>query len=133
MPESGWNAELGAKQAVKFDDVAGMIDLALFYSQNKDLIEYVFGVYPDGLGFRSTNIEYSRVYGAELEVSLKGEIGEFRNTAIGGYVYTYPIEFDPKTGKDTDVYLKFRRKHSFTLNLNSQLREYDFSDRKSVV
>ena len=127
MPESGWNAELGAKQAVKFDDVAGMIDLALFYSQNKDLIEYVFGVYPDGLGFRSTNIEYSRVYGAELEVSLKGEIGEFRNTAIGGYVYTYPIEFDPKTGKDTDVYLKFRRKHSFTLNLNSQLREYDFS------
>lgn len=132
LPEKGWNAEVGAKQALKINNITGLVDLALFYSQNKDMIEYLFGLYRDttevetyDYGFKSTNIEYSRVYGAEIEFMLRWEMGSFYNTAGGGYVFTYPVEFNPKTGQNTDVFLKFRRKHSFTLNLTSQYNQFD--------
>lgn len=132
-PEKGWNAEIGVKQGLMYSNLSGMIDLALFYSQNTDLIEYVFGIYPDpitnefGYGFRATNVEYSRVYGFELEFMINHPVGRFRNTYSGGYVYMYPIEYNPNTGLNTDVYLKFRRKHSGKININSKYNKYDFN------
>lgn len=132
LPEQGWNAELGVKQAVKIDNINGLVDVALFYSQSKDLIEYIFGLYRDttslesfDYGFKSTNIEYSRVYGAELEFMLKWEMGDFYYSAGGGYVYTYPVEFNPTSGENSDVFLKFRRKHSVTINFNSRYNQFD--------
>lgn len=132
LPEKGWNAEIGVKQALKINSINGLVDLAIFYSQNKDMIEYLFGLYRDttqvetfDYGFKSTNIEYSRVYGAELETMIKWEMGDFFHTISGGYVFTYPVEFNPTTGQNTDVFLKFRRKHSFTLNLSSKYNEFD--------
>jgi iron complex outermembrane receptor protein len=120
--ESGWNSEVAIKQGMSLGGWDGMWDLALFYSQNKDLIEYLFGLYPDpqtGLGefgFRATNTEYSRVYGAETEFLLNRSIGRVENTIGGGYVYMYPVEFDPRTGLNTDNFLKYRRKHSARLS-----------------
>ena len=38
----------------------------------------------------------------------------------------YPVEFDRETGKNRDFYLKYRRKHSFKLSLNSNYDKYDF-------
>jgi iron complex outermembrane receptor protein len=131
-PEKGWNGELGVKQGLAKNNITGMIDLALFYSQSTDLIEYVFGIYPDPItndfsyGFRATNVEYSRVYGFEVEFMLNHSMGGFRNTYSGGYVYMYPVEFNPSTGLNSDVYLKFRRKHSGKINLNSRYNKYDF-------
>jgi outer membrane receptor protein involved in Fe transport len=105
----------------------GLIDLAFFYSQNIDLIEFYFSSYPGyGFGFRATNIEASRVYGLELEILLNNTFGRLNYTINGGYVFMYPIEFDPNTGKNTDVFLKFRRKHSGKLNLNSSYKKYEF-------
>ena len=54
--------------------IKGQADLSLFFLQNKNLIEYPFGSYPDPLtgitclGFRADNIEQARVYGSELEI-----------------------------------------------------------------
>ena len=121
--ESGWNSEIGVKQGIVAGRFNGMFDLALFFSQNKDLIEYVFGIYPDpvtnefGLGFKSRNIEHSRVYGFELEYMMNRKSGLMEFTLNGGYVYMYPVEFNPVTNKSTGTYLKFRRKHSFNINL----------------
>ncbi len=124
--ESGWNSELGIKQGILTNRINGMVDVALFYSQNKDMIEYVFGVYPDGLGFRATNIEYSRVYGGEIEFSLNFPYGKVNNSISGGYVYMYPIEYNPNTNLNTDVYLKFRRKHSGKISVNSDFQKFEF-------
>ncbi len=130
--ESGWNSEIAVKQGIWTPDFDGLIDLALFYSQNKDMIEFVFGIYPDpvtqlyGYGFRATNIEYSRVYGFELEYMLNARYKQIHNTLSGGYVYMYPVEFNPNTNKNTGVFLKFRRKHSFTLNLTTSWHQFDF-------
>ena len=131
LPESGWNSEVGLKQGILIGDMNGQADLSLFYSQNKDLIEYVFGLYPDptsgsyGLGFQATNIEHSRVYGLETEVMLNHTLGNFHYSAEGGYIFMYPVEFNKVTGRNTDVYLKFRRKHSVKLNLSGDYRKLE--------
>jgi outer membrane receptor protein involved in Fe transport len=126
QPESGWNAELGAKQGIVIHGWDGMVDLALFYSQNKDLIEYLFGIYPDPVsgismaGFRADNTEYSRVYGAETEFMFMRKTGSFEHNISGGYLYTLPVEFNQNTGKNLDTYLKYRRKHSAKLSLSTR-------------
>jgi outer membrane receptor protein involved in Fe transport len=126
--EAGWNAEIGVKQGVKSKRLDGLIDFALFYTQNRDMIEYVFGLYSgDGMGFRATNIEHSRVYGFEVEYLLHTNPGRFRLTFSGGYVYMYPVEFNPHTGKNTDVMLKFRRNHSFSFNAIATVHKFDLS------
>jgi outer membrane receptor protein involved in Fe transport len=131
QPESGWNAEAGIKQGVLTDHWNGLIDLALFYSQNKDMIEYGFGNFSDtgsgvsGFGFRAENTEYSRVYGFELEFNMANTSGKFNNNISGGYVYMYPVEFNQLTWENTGVFLKYRRKHSLTLNLDTQYGIFD--------
>jgi len=131
QPESGWNAEVGVKHGLLTAGLDGLIDLAIFYGQNKDMIEYVFGIYRNPQsrefepGFRATNIEHSRVYGTELEVILNHTIGRFSNTASGGYVFMVPVEFNPYTYKNTGEHLKFRRKHSLSLTFATALEQFE--------
>lgn len=126
LPESGWNAEIGIKQGIGTSTLNGLIDLAVFYTQNRDMIEFVFGAFPEGIGFRADNIEASRVYGFELEMLLNNSFGRLNYTVNGGYVFMYPVEFNTFTGKNSDVFLKFRRKHAGKLNFNSSYKKYEF-------
>jgi len=129
--ESGWSAETGIKQGISIGELKGQLDLAFFMSQNINMIEYLFGNYPDAItgefsyGFMATNIESSRVYGTELEISLTRSSGDFTSTITGGYTYIYPVEFNRSTHKNTDIYLKYRRKNSGVLNLRTSYRRLD--------
>ena len=131
QPESGWNSEIGLKQAILIAGMNGQADLSVFYSQNKDLIEYVFGLYPDpgngsyDFGFQATNIEHSRVYGVESEVMLNYTLGDIHYSLGAGYIYMYPVEFNKVTKRNTDVYLKFRRKHSGKVSLNADYKKIE--------
>jgi iron complex outermembrane receptor protein len=122
QPEKGWNAEIGAKQGIAAGGFTGFVDLAFFYSQNTNMIEFIFGNYPVpgkdqyGLGFKATNTEASRVYGTELQASFLKTSGRISQNLNGGYVFLHPVEFNINTGKNTGVMLKYRRKHSFTAN-----------------
>ncbi|MCD4768861.1 MAG: TonB-dependent receptor [Bacteroidales bacterium] len=130
--ESGWSSEIGLKRGISTEKVSGYTDISLFYSQNKDLIEYVFGIYPDpvtgefGYGFRPVNIQNSRVYGAEVEFMLNRNIGRLNTTLRGGYTYMYPVEYNAVTNKNTGDYLKFRRKHSAKISLSTIYRKMEF-------
>lgn len=124
-PESGWSSEVGLKQGFSLAGLSGQADLALFYSQNKDMIEFVFGYWYDTYaeeftyGFRPVNIENSRVYGAEAELMLSHNVGRLNSTLTAGYTYMYPVEFNGVTGRNTDRYLKFRRKNALDINLTT--------------
>ncbi len=130
-PEKGWNAEIGVKQGIGTPMFRGLVDFSLFYSQHIDMIEYLFGIYPDpgattySYGFKASNLEAARVYGAELEYSISKKTGQLNNTLTGGYTFMYPVEFNPTTGKNTGAMLKYRRKHSATLNIQSEYRKFD--------
>jgi outer membrane cobalamin receptor len=141
--ESGWSAETGIKQGIMLGHVMGEGDLSLFFSQNSDMIEYIFGIHQDPItgvsdvGFKATNVEQSRVYGAELEILLAGSFGEFEITATGGYTFVYPIEFNAYTHQNTDIYLKYRRKHTAKLSLNTSWKRlelgFDFYARSKTL
>jgi iron complex outermembrane receptor protein len=126
--ETGWNAEAGVKQGLRLGEFTGQADLSIFISRNKNLIEYIFGYYPDlqtgayGFGFQASNLEQSRIYGYELEFALNRHLGKINSTLSGGYTYIVPEEFNPLSGKSTGNYLKYRRKHSLKLSgaLNSK-------------
>ena len=51
--------------------------------------------------------------------------GKFNTTLTGGYTYIYPVEFNQTTHKNTDIYLKYRRKHSALLSLNTSYKRYE--------
>jgi len=116
--ESGWSSEIGVMQGFMIGEIRGEGDLALFFSQNSDMIEYVFGIHQDpvtglsDLGFKATNVEQSRIYGAETEIMLHRSFGTVDVTFTGGYTFVYPVEYNAFTGQNTGVFLKYRRKHT---------------------
>jgi len=124
LSESGWSTEAGLKQGVILGKITGQADLSLFLLQNSNMIEYMFGLYSEGLGFRATNVEQSRIYGVETEILLSRTFGSFHTTLSGGYTYIYPVEFDRQTNKSKDIYLKYRRKHSGIISLDTQWKKF---------
>jgi iron complex outermembrane receptor protein len=125
LSESGWSSELGIKQGLSLGKMTGQADLSLFYMRNSNLIEYMFGAYPEGIGFKATNREESRVYGSELEFLLSGSFGKISITFSGGYTFIYPVEVNPYTHENTDIYLKYRRKHSGKISLVTNWGKFD--------
>lgn len=128
-PESGWSAETGIKQGLVIGTLKGEADLALFYSQNKNMIEYLFAIYEDpplsgnsGYGFQATNLEQSRVYGTEATLLLRGNIKNILFTTTAGYSFIYPVEYSRYTGKSSDTFLKYRRKHSASFAINANYK-----------
>jgi outer membrane cobalamin receptor len=132
LPESGWSSEIGIKQGILSGKTNGQADFSVFLSQNSDLIEYVFSNYPDPVtgifdfGFQATNVEQSRVYGYEIEFILNRTTGPVNSSLGGGYTYIYPVEFNQATHKNTDTYLKYRRKHSAKISITSSYKKFDF-------
>jgi len=116
--ESGWSSEAGVMQGFMIGRFRGEGDLSVFLSQSRDMIEYIFGVHQDpetgisDLGFKATNVEQSRIWGAEAEMMLSRPLGKMNITFTGGYTYIYPVEFNAYTGRSTGVFLKYRRKHT---------------------
>lgn len=121
--ESGWSTEIGVMQGFMIGEFRGEGDLSFFFSQNSDMIEYIFGVHQDpstglsDLGFKATNVEQSRIFGGETEIMMSRSFGKVNTTLTGGYTYIYPIEYNAYTNQNTEVFLKYRRKHSAKLGL----------------
>ncbi|MFZ0280160.1 MAG: TonB-dependent receptor, partial [Bacteroidales bacterium] len=142
-PESGWSTEAGFKQGIMIGNFNGQADLAIFMSQNSNMIEYYLSIYTDPVsgvtsaGFKATNVERSRVYGGELELMAGGSIGNVYTTLTGGYTYIYPVEFNNTTQRRTGEYLKYRRKHSGKASLGASWKmleaELSFYARSKIL
>jgi iron complex outermembrane receptor protein len=122
LSESGWSAEAGIKQGILLGHIAGQADFSAFLIQNSNMIEYMFGAYPEGFGFMAANVEQSRVYGLEAEMLLTRNFGQLQTSMSGGYTFMYPVEFNKYTHQNTDTFLKYRRKHSGVLSLDARMK-----------
>lgn len=123
--EAGWSSEIGIKQGLKIGKSTGQADLSVFYSQSNDFIEYQFGLFPDGTGFRADNIEQSRIYGTEIEFMLNGSYGDINTTISGGYTFIMPEDLRSISSGQGPAYLKYRRKHSFKLNISNNWKRLE--------
>jgi iron complex outermembrane receptor protein len=123
-PERGWAAEIGVKQGFSAGSWQGFADLALFWTEYENMIEYTFGAYPkdsgsiptlDDVGFKALNIGTARITGIEFSLNGKGKLGPINLLATGGYTFMNPV--DPKMieeegkGEDEAYILKYRRRH----------------------
>jgi len=121
--ERGWSAELGVKQGVRLGEWNGYIDLAAFWTQYHEMIEFNFGVYkPDSVdyptlehvGFKALNVGNARITGFETTLVGTGTLFKVPLTIMAGYTYINPIDLNVGEAGDTteNKYLKYRFKHS---------------------
>lgn len=111
QPERGWSAEIGIKQGFKLFNFKGFLDIAGFYTEYTDMVEFVFDIYGEktGLfyldvnkaGFKSQNVGKAVISGIDASVSGTGKMGPINVTTLIGFTYTNPVDpdYDPK--KDT--------------------------------
>lgn len=128
QPERGWGAEIGVKQGFKIADFKGFIDVAGFWTEYENMVEFVFDIYGPKTGkflndlayagFKSQNTGKARINGIDVSISGMGKIGPVNMTVLTGYTYTNPIDPDYDPVKDTlglpnTNVLKYRNKHLF--------------------
>lgn len=123
-PEYGWSAEVGAKQGFMLGTWSGFADLAFFWSNYRDMIEYTFGYYPPEnpteppfsyVGFKAINIETARIIGGEFTLSGQGHVGPFELFLTAGYTIMDPVDplmLDSLGRTEDEAYvLNYRRRH----------------------
>lgn len=104
-PESSWNAEVGIKQGLKFGKIFGYLDLAGFWQEYQNTIEYMFGVWHpitsaetmgSSAGFKFLNTGESRVLGLDASFTGMAKIGKKADvTFMAGYNYIVPKTLTP--------------------------------------
>jgi len=133
-PERGWSAEFGVKQGVDLGSWTGFADLALFWTEYRNMIEFTFGVYPpnpddiptlDDVGFKALNIGTARISGIEGSLSAQGKTGPVGLQISAGYTYMNPV--DPSLLDSAELVnreghiLKYRRRHLLKGDLEASL------------
>lgn len=124
-PESGWSAEIGLKQLLKLGDWKGFIDVAGFWTEYRNMMEFTLGQYGDpahdpffGIGFQSRNIGNTRIRGIDVSLVGEGKMGPVEVNVLMGYTYIDPRQTDfdlttdsAKTTSKTNL-LKYRYEHT---------------------
>ncbi len=132
QPERGWSAEFGIKQGFSISKFKGFFDVAGFWTEYRNNVEFVFDFYhPAGVpltgvfvndlkyaGFKSQNTGRAQIKGFEVSATGTGKIGPVNVTLHSGYTYIDPIKPDYNPTTDTlglpglNV-LKYRSRHVF--------------------
>jgi iron complex outermembrane receptor protein len=131
LPENGFSAEIGIKQGFKLGSWTGFVDVAGFWTEYRNMMEFSFGIwFPDTasvsyqnyvlnkvkyLGFKSVNVGNARITGTEISAAVQGKIGPVKVSFFGGYTYTKPVNlnYNPNdtTGLAGPFFLKYRFFH----------------------
>ncbi|MCK9218564.1 MAG: TonB-dependent receptor [Bacteroidales bacterium] len=102
ISEQSVSYEVGIKQLFKFGKFVGIADLAGFYEDYDNYVEFNFGnwgksVNPEkNVGFKFFNTGPARIYGIDLTINGEGNIAKNVNLgALIGYTYSIPQSTDP--------------------------------------
>ncbi|MFC2081055.1 TonB-dependent receptor domain-containing protein [Bacteroidota bacterium] len=135
VSETGWSTEIGFKQGLKVSDWSGYIDLAAFWTEYNEMIEFLFDIYQvdsmaapglDDYGFMAQNVGNARIAGIELTLYGDGKIGKLPVSLMAGYTNIYPEDLNaPDSAGEEKNYLKYRYRHS--LKLDAELRYKRFT------
>ncbi len=135
-PESSWNAEVGLKQGFKIGPVMSFIDVAAFWQEYKNTIEYMFGIWKpltsaetmsSSAGFMFLNTGNSRVRG--IDASLAGSISFGKVNEISflmGYTYILPQTLSPDYLYATDSLQRKFTYNTTSMDSTSRILKYRF-------
>lgn len=136
-PESSWNAEIGIKQGIKVFGLYGYLDIAGFWQEYKNTIEYLFGFWGDNttgpiadqFGFKFLNTGKSRVLGIDVSFSGKAALGKKAEMMfMVGYNYILPQTLTPDYvyATDTVVFNRELSYNSTSLDPSRNILKYRF-------
>lgn len=133
-PESSWNAEVGLKQGLKFGEIYGYIDVAGFWQEYQNTIEYLFGFWGDDptdpsdfAGFKFVNTGNSRVLGIDASFTGTAKLGKKSDMVfITGYNYIVPTTLSPDLIYATDALGRDYSYNSTSLDSSSHILKYRF-------
>ena len=100
-PETSVNAEIALKQGFKLSKFYGYVDVALFYQEYHNTIEYLFGFWDPTYqfaiaGFKFVNTGTSTITGIDISMNGQAKISDkFEIFTLLGYNYVMPITLDP--------------------------------------
>jgi outer membrane cobalamin receptor len=141
QPERGWSAEIGVKQGFKLFNFRGFLDVAAFWTEYSDMVEFTFDIYGNktGLfyldvnkaGFKSQNVGKARINGIDASITGTGKMGPINVTTLIGFTYTNPIylNYDPKVdtlGIDGLKVLKYRNQQLFKSDIQLDYKKFSF-------
>lgn len=146
QPERGWSAEIGVKQGFSIGGFKGFLDVAGFWTEYQDMVEFVFDIYGPKTGFFGNDIQYAgfksqnigraRINGVDATLTGAGKLGPINVSILMGYTFTNPIDPNYDPVKDTlglpglNV-LKYRNKHLFKNDIQLDYKKFSigFSTR----
>ncbi len=117
--ESGWSSEVGIRQGWQLGNFNGILDLAGFWTQFDNMVEFNLGSNGTDIGFQAINLtdRLTRVRGIEISSAMQGKLNQANITMQIGHTYIQPIErFTPVPNLPEftlDSVLKYRSKHLF--------------------
>lgn len=94
-PEKGYSAEIGFKQGFKIGKnapVTGYVDVAGFWNQYQNMMEFMFGTFGDpskgiGAGFSSQNVGDTRILGVDVALGVQAQVKGLTFNFLGGYTF----------------------------------------------
>ncbi|MDX1651150.1 MAG: TonB-dependent receptor [Brumimicrobium sp.] len=133
-PETSSNSEVGIKQGLKFGNLYGYLDIAGFWQEYDNTIEYLFGFWdlssPVGAGFKFLNTGRSRIIGLDVSFSGQAKIGKKNKISfLTGYNYILPKTLNPDLIYAVDSHPVNPREYSFSntsLNPDRNILKYRF-------
>lgn len=126
VSETGWSAEVGLKQGFKIGTFQGYVDLAAFWMEYNDMMEFTFGTL--GFGFASVNIGNTRIRGGEISVAGTGKLFGLPTNILTGYTYSDPKyrDFDNVDTLQNSInenVLKYRFRHVFKFDYEVKIQK----------
>lgn len=124
--EKGMNAEIGFKQGYKLGNLKGFLDVAGFYTQYSDMIEFRFGFFNNttfepingvgdvigmalrgempGIGAQFYNVSKARIYGTEISTNGVYEFNPDASLTYNlGYIYLEPEDVNYKEKNELEA------------------------------
>jgi outer membrane receptor protein involved in Fe transport len=145
QPETGWSAEIGAKQAFKISNWRGYLDVAGFWQEYKNMMEFTFDYWVpedslknpsagnlayllNNFGAKSINVGKTQIKGVEVTLAGEGKIGNVNVTVLGGYTYIVPIDLDYDSALSGGTYngniLKYRYEHTAKCDVQADYKKW---------
>lgn len=136
-PESGWNAEVGIKQGMKFSRWVFYADVAGYLSRYNNLIEfrnvprsqapdYIKQLYPQNFLFQQAqNITRAQIWGVEVSAIGTGKIFGVPLNFLLGYNYMVPrnLDYNPNVA-GSQKYLYYRMRHSAKADIQTTYKGF---------
>lgn len=123
--ETGWTAEIGLRQGMKFGSWNGYLDLAGFWSEYRDMMEFSFvglAGFPPAFSFQSQNIGNTVIRGVEVNWTGQGTLFGLPFNMFAGYMHIDPRykNFGQKENDNSSAdynVLKYRFRNSWKLDI----------------